>query len=77
MKQEILDILKTSPPTWAPWAGFAWVSHLTLAEWLAVAAFILQTAYLIRKWWREETEWGLKLKRWAQRHGMTRPGPLE
>lgn len=37
---------------------------------------LLQCAYLMRKWWREETEWGVKLKRWAQ--GLsTRPAPLE
>lgn len=63
MKQEYLDILKTTPFTSAPWGVWAFFSGMTIAEWLAVAAFILQTLYLLRKWWREETEAGLRMKR--------------
>jgi len=44
---------------------------------LAGVLVLLQIAYLLRKWWREETEWGLKLKRWAARHGITKPADLD
>ncbi|HVR53755.1 MAG TPA: hypothetical protein VMS38_28780 [Pseudorhodoferax sp.] len=47
---------------------------------IAVATLVfilLQIAYLIRKWVREETEWGRKIRRWAERHGITRPMPLD
>lgn len=37
---------------------------------------ILQIAYLVRKWWREETEWGRRLKRWAAGI-VTQPGDLQ
>ncbi len=77
MKQEIIDIAKAAAATWVPWAGVAWWSSLSMAEWLALIAFVLQTAYLVRKWWREESEWGMRLKRWSERHGITRPAPLE
>ena len=39
---------------------------------------VLQAAYLLRKWWREESEWGAKIKRWAERRGVrTRPMELD
>ena len=65
MKTETHDIavesIKASPAV----AG-AIAASLTLNEWVAVATgiyIIVQIAYLIRKWWREETEWGAKIKR--------------
>ncbi len=61
MKQETQDIaielVKASP-------GLA-MTGLTLDKYVALATLVfivLQTAYLIRKWWREETAWGRKLK---------------
>lgn len=77
MRTEIVDIAKSTVLTTGPWIGAAWITKLTLTEWIALAAFLIQTIYLLRKWWREETEWGMKLKRWAYRHGITRPSPLE
>lgn len=52
---------------------------ITMDTLIAVATLIfivLQIAYLVRKWVREETEWGRKIRRWAERHGITRPAPL-
>ena len=66
MKQEIKDIAVQALYT-TPTAGAAWYTQLTVAEWVAIVLGVLQVAYLVRKWWREETEWGRKLKRWA--HG--------
>lgn len=50
----------------------------TLNHLVAIATFIfivLQAAYLIRKWIREEAEWGIRIKRWAQEK-FTQPGDL-
>ena len=52
-------------------------AELTVAEWVAITLGILQALYLLRKWWREETEAGLRMKRWAQKHGLSKPAPLE
>lgn len=50
MKPEITtEALKSTPPAVVAW--------LTLNEWVAVATvvyIIVQAAYLLRKWWREE-----------------------
>lgn len=74
MKQEFQDIAieaaKATPGIIA--------SSFTLNTMVALATLVfivLQIAYLIRKWVREETEWGRKLKRWADGK-MTRPGDL-
>lgn len=75
MKQETQDILiegaKAAPGVIA--------STFTLNTAVAVATLvfiILQIAYLIRKWVREETEWGVRLKRWAKEK-FTQPGDLQ
>lgn len=53
MKTEtISEALKATPPVA--------VAALTLNEWVAVATvvyIIVQAAYLLRKWWREEKGW--------------------
>ena len=74
MKQEFQDIAveaaKATPGIVA--------STFTLNTMVALATLvfiILQIAYLIRKWIREETEWGRRLKRWADGK-VTRPGDL-
>ena len=77
MKTELRDILvelglRTTP------AGFlAWLAQVNWTTVLAGVLVLLQIAHLLRKWWREETEWGLKLKRWAERHGITKPMELD
>lgn len=75
MKQETQDILvevaKAAP-------GLT-MTAITLNHVVAVCTIlfiILQAAYLIRKWVREETEWGRRLKRWAQ-DKFTQPGDLQ
>ena len=75
MKQETQDILieglKAAPAVT--------MSALTLNHAVAVVTIIfiiLQAAYLVRKWMREETEWGVRLKRWAKDQ-FTKPGDLQ
>ena len=75
VKQEVKDIavqVLASSPT----SGYALFSQLTVAEWVAISLGILQAIYLIRKWIREETEWGQRLKRWAEGK-FTKPGELD
>ncbi|MBL0918051.1 MAG: hypothetical protein IBJ14_05070 [Hydrogenophaga sp.] len=75
MKQELHDIAvqvtKASP-------GIA-LTGITLNHIVAIVTILyilLQAAYLIRKWIREETEWGRRLKRWASGKS-TQPGDLQ
>lgn len=77
MKQEVKDIAVQTAVS-APTSVYAVFSGLTVAEWVAILLGLLQAVYLVRKWWREETEWGVKLKQWAERRGLkkTQPTPL-
>ncbi len=74
MKQEIKDIAVQAAVS-SPTSGYAILSSLTVAEWVAITLGVLQAVYLIRKWWREETEWGLRLKRLIKGKA-TQPGDL-
>lgn len=74
VKQETHDLIveaaRAAPGILA--SGFT----LNVAVAIATLIFIIvQTAYLIRKWIREETEWGVRIKRWAQEK-FTQPGDL-
>lgn len=73
MKQEARDIAIQAAVN-APTATWALLTGLTLAEWLAIGMAVLQAIYLLRKWWREETEWGQRMKRWAKRKTT---GPMD
>lgn len=75
MKQEVKDMLLQAAVS-TPTAGWAVLTKLTVAEWVAILLGVLQALYLARKWWREETEWGIKFKRWAGRQ-LTGPVPLD
>lgn len=75
MKQELKDIAVQAVVS-SPTSSIALVSKLTVAEWIAIAMFVLQALYLARKWWREETEWGMRLKRWTKGQ-YTQPGDLQ
>lgn len=66
MRQEAKDLL-LQVAVGAPTSLYALVSRITLAEWIALALGLLQALYLLRKWWREETEWGQRMRRWARR----------
>lgn len=74
MKQEVKDIALQVAVS-APTSITALLSKLTVSEWVAIIFGVLQGLYLLRKWWREETEWGVKLKRWTK-GDLTRPGDL-
>lgn len=75
-QQEIKDIAIQAAAS-APTSVYALATGLTLAEWIAIGMALLQAVYLLRKWWREESEWGMRLKRWAGRHGITKPMELD
>ena len=66
MKQEVQDIAveaaKATPGVLA--TGFTLNNAVALAT---LCFIVLQIVYLIRKWVREETEWGRKISRWATR----------
>lgn len=69
MKQEIVSQVERAAPAVVGFALFG----LTLNEWVGIctiAYILLQAAYLIRKWWREEKRRGRYVKE-------TRPGDLE
>lgn len=77
MKQEFKDValqaLLSSPTTLT-----AVISQLTVAERVAIILGVMQGMYLVRKWWREETEFGLKMKRWVGvRTRSTKPADLD
>lgn len=74
MKQEIKDLAIQAVVS-SPTSSYAIVTRVSVAEWIAIAMFILQALYLLRKWWREETEWGMRLKRWTK-GDFTQPGDL-
>lgn len=74
MRQETRDIAVQTVVS-APTSLYAIASGLSVAEWVAILLGVLQALYLLRKWWREETEWGIKLKRWAEKHGLKKTGP--
>jgi hypothetical protein len=76
MKQELRDMAVQTAVA-APTTGWAIVTGLSIAEWIAITLGVLQGLYLLRKWWREETEWGMRLKRWAGKQRPTKPGDLE
>lgn len=82
MKQELKDIAVELVTKTVPAGGVSvWSAHFWHSvNWTAVGTgllVVLQIAYLLRKWWREETEWGQKLRRWSQRHGITKPADLD
>lgn len=75
MKQEIKDLALQAAVS-SPTTGYAFLTKLSIAEWIAITLGALQGLYLLRKWWREETEWGLRMKRLL---GVkpSQPGSLE
>ncbi len=70
VKQEFKDIAVQAAVA-TPTSLWALITSLTLAQWIALIMGALQAAYLVRKWWREETEWGLQMRRVA---GLLKPG---
>lgn len=74
MKQEFKDIAVNVAYN-APASFVAWWQQISVTTIIAVVLGVLQIAYLIRKWVREETEWGRRLKRWANGQD-TKPGGL-
>lgn len=75
MKQEVKDIAIELAVRTTPAGVVAWFSQISWTAFLTGVLVVLQILYLMRKWWREESEWGVKLKRWAE-NKFTRPGDL-
>lgn len=74
MKQEVHDIVVESARATLPILASGFTLNTAVA--VATLAFIiLQIAYLVRKWIREESEWGIRLKRWTK-DKFTQPGDL-
>lgn len=80
MKDEVRDIahellFRTTPASLlAGWS--AWWSGINWTTALAGLLVVLQILYLARKWYREESEWAMRVKRWAAGH-FTKPADLE
>lgn len=77
MKQELKDIAIELTTKTTPASLLAWWAQVNVTAALTGTLVLLQILYLLRKWWREESEWGLKLRRWAQRHHLTKPMELD
>lgn len=75
MKQEIKDIAVELAVRTAPASGIAWYSQISWTAFLTGVLVVLQILYLVRKWWREETEWGVRIRNWAEGK-FTKPGDL-
>lgn len=68
MQQELRELISEATKATPAIAGAA-ASTLTLNEWIMVSTGIyiaLQAIYLLRKWWREESDWA-KLNRKGRR----------
>ncbi len=76
MKQELKDIAVELVVRTTPAGAIAWWADMNWTTVIAVTLGVLQVLYLLRKWWREETEWGMRLKRWAA-GSFTKPGDLQ
>lgn len=77
MKQEVKDIGVELVTKTTPAGALAWWSSVSVTAVLTGLLVALQILYLLRKWWREETEWGLRLRGWAERRGFTVPADLD
>lgn len=75
MKQETQDVLIEAVKA-APGITMSAITLNGAVAVVTIVFIVLQVAYLIRKWVREETEWGYRLKRWAQ-DKFTQPGDLK
>ena len=75
MKQETQDIILEAAKA-APAVTMTALTMNDIVAFVTIIFIVLQVAYLVRKWMREETEWGIRLKRWAQ-DKFTKPGDLE
>lgn len=75
MKQELHDIVvetvKAAPPITV---SAVTMNHVAIA--CTIVYTLLQIAFLIRKWVRDETAWGIRFKRWKDGE-FTKPGDLE
>lgn len=76
VKQEVRDIAVQAALS-TPTTVYALIAKITVAEWVAICLGLLQALFLIRRWWREETEWGLRMKRLVGVIPKTKPADLD
>ena len=72
-KESFVEAIKGAPPV----AAAAYTREELIA--IATAVYLLlQIAYLVRKWWREERAWTMRLRRFHERvrDFVTGPAPL-
>lgn len=62
MKQELKDVSVELAVRTVPAGSVAWYADIHPVTVLTGILISLQIAYLLRKWWREETTLGLKFK---------------
>lgn len=74
MKQETQDIIIEAVKA-APAVTMTALTMNDIVAFVTIIFIVLQVAYLVRKWMREETEWGIRLKKWAKEK-FTEPGDL-
>jgi len=82
MKPEIKDIatelaIRTTPAGGLALATASWWHSINWAAVLSGLLVVLQIVYLLRKWWREESAWGQKLKRKTGRATESKPMELD
>lgn len=82
MKQEIKDIAVELATRTAPAGGLTivsapWWDNINWAAVMSGLLVVLQAAYLLRKWWREETDWGKGMKRSTGRPTRDDSKPME
>ena len=73
LKESVMEAAKGTPAV----AAAAYTREELIA--IATAVYLLlQIAYLVRKWWREERAWTMKLRRFNERvrDFVTGPAPL-
>ena len=75
MKTEVRDIVVGMANQVPGVTGYLATGQLIIMA-LTGILLIVQVLYYIRKWWREETDWGIRLRRWAEKKGITRPAEL-
>jgi len=76
MKTEARDIAVAAANQVPGVAGYLTTGQAIIMT-LTGVLLLVQIGYYIRKWWREETDWGVKIKAWAERHGFSRPMGLD
>ncbi|WP_343639042.1 hypothetical protein [Roseateles sp.] len=82
MKQELKDIAVEVATKTAPAGGLLawstdWLSQINWNVFLGAVLIVLQILYLLRKWWREETSFGVWMRRKVGAPVVSKPMELD